>query len=91
MYHATKDTLKLIRKDYNYEDGDVQAIGGDILVSCLHAIVWTIVIILIETRALRCLSDAFSCCLGKRIPERKDIVLDEDVIEEEERVLNSSP
>lgn len=91
MYHATKDTLKMLRKDYNYEDGDVQAIGGDILVSCLHAIVWTIVLILIETRALRCLDTLFSCCKGRRIPERTDIVLDEDVIEEEERVLNASP
>lgn len=81
----------LIRPELKHPDEDINALGGDILLSCIHGIFWTIVLILIETRALRCLDVIFRPCRGRRIPERTDLALDEDVVEEENRVVNSSP
>lgn len=88
MYQAIKDRLTLIRPSLKVPDDDINALGGDILLSCVHGIFWTIVLILIETRALRCLDIIFTPCRGRRIPERTDLALDEDVIEEENRVVS---
>lgn len=91
MYQATISRLKLIRPELDKPDTDINAIGGDILIVCLHCIVWTIVLILIEARAFRCLDSVFNLCRGKKIAERTDLVLDEDVTEEEIRVASSHP
>jgi len=42
-------------------------------------------------RALRCLDKIFDCVRGKRIPEKTDLKMDEDVLEEERRVASLSP
>lgn len=91
MYQATIARLKIIRPELDKPDTDINAIGGDILIICLHGIFWTIVLILIESRALNCLSGIFNLCRGRKIPERTDLVLDEDVTEEEIRVASSHP
>jgi len=65
---------------------DLDAIGGDILLNCVHGIFWSIILILIEARAFRWVDKIFACCRGKKVPPRTDLVLDEDVLEEEKRV-----
>lgn len=91
MYQAIKSRLVIIRPDLNKPDTDINAIGGDILLSCVHAVFWTVMLILIETRALRCLGNVFNLCRGRKINERTDLVLDEDVVEEENRVAKLEP
>ena len=70
-------------------DFALNAIGGDILLACVHGAFWIIVLVLIEARAFRWVDKLFSCLRGKRIPPRTDLVFDEDVIEEERRVENT--
>lgn len=67
-------------------DFNLNAIGGDILLACVHGAFWIIVLVLIEARAFRWVDRLFFCLRGKRIPPRSDLVMDEDVLEEEKRV-----
>ena len=86
MYQAVKEGMFVVRPNLRVDDIDINAVGGNILIICLHAAFWTIMLILIEARAFRWVDSIFNCCRGKKIPERTDLVLDEDVVEEENRV-----
>jgi ATP-binding cassette subfamily A (ABC1) protein 3 len=86
MYASMKNQLGLVRPELKMDDMDLDAIGGDVLLNCIHGIFWIIILILIEARALRWVDRLFNCCRGKRVPPRTDLVLDEDVLEEEKRV-----
>lgn len=84
MYASSKDRLKLIRPDLPTNDFDLDLLGGEILLSCVHFIVWTIVVFTLEVGLLRCLRR--TCRFRSSIPPRTDLELDEDVVEEENRV-----
>jgi ABC-type glutathione transport system ATPase component len=83
--------LTQIRPELNKPDTDINAMGGDIMMCCVHGVFWTLILILIETRALRFIDKIFDLCRGSKIQERTDLAFDEDVIEEENRVAKSSP
>ena len=50
IYQAVKARLFLLRPSLVVDDLNVKAIGGDILIICLHFIFWTLMLILIEMR-----------------------------------------
>ena len=60
--------------------------GGDLLFNFLHFILWTIVIVILEAGLLGCLRRTCRC--KDRVAPKKDLELDEDVIEEEKRIEN---
>ena len=87
MWGSTKAQLKTIRTDnFDVDDLDLEAIGGDILLLCIHGIFWTIILILIEVRAFRWIGKCLSCLNGRKVLVRNDLVLDEDVLAEEKRI-----
>lgn len=91
MWGSTKAQLKTIRTDdFDVEDLDLEAIGGDILLLCIHGIFWTIILILIEVRAFRWIERCLSCFNGRKVPVRNDLVLDDDVLAEEKRIESLS-
>lgn len=90
MYSSQKTTLEALRPDFNTNYFYIDNMGGDILMMCVHGVVWTVVLILIEARAFNWLEKVFNMCSGKKIPPKTDIVFDSDVIEEEERVAGMS-
>jgi len=86
MYQSLKDTLAVLRPSTKVDDLDINAMGGDILLLCMHGVFWTLILIMIEARVFRKLDGLFNICRGKKIPPKTDLKLDEDVIEEENRV-----
>ncbi len=88
MYESTKAQLVALRPDMAMSDFALDAIGGDILLACVHGGLWIIALVLIEARAFRWADRLFMCLRGKRIPPRTDLVLDQDVLKEEEDVSN---
>ena len=77
-----------LKKDSNW---DVTLMGGNILVLCLHFIVWGLVVIIIEAGAFNWVTKVINLLGKNRIEPKSDeqLNLDEDVIEEQERVDNS--
>ena len=78
-----------LKKDSNY---DITLVGGDILVICLHFIVWMLVLVLIELGFFNW-TGRLASALGKNKIQPKDdrtLDLDDDVIEEERRVQASA-
>ena len=87
MFSAVKDALWVLRPELKRNTVlGVYDLGGDILVMMLHFIVWSFVLVLIELGAF----DFFGKCLlllkKNRIPPKEHLDLDEDVLEEEDRV-----
>jgi hypothetical protein len=94
MFDATKARTFLLHPNLKKDsDWHVTLLGGNVLALCLHFAVWLIVLILIEMGAFNCFNK-FINVLGKnRIPEKtiEQLGLDEDVLEEEERVAQMDP
>jgi hypothetical protein len=84
MYASGKDTLKLLRPDLPLDDFDLELIGGDILLCCVHFGFWTLFVIVMEAGLLGCLRR--TCRFKSSIKPKEDLELDEDVLEEENRV-----
>jgi hypothetical protein len=89
MFASSKDIIIVLRDDLPSDTFAFWNMGGDIMVLCIHFIFWTIILIVIEST---------SCSACKRCPDKlkknrlgynKDLNLDEDVIEEEQRVENA--
>jgi ATP-binding cassette subfamily A (ABC1) protein 3 len=91
MFASSRDTIINVREDLSSDTFDIWNMGGDILALGVHFIFWTIILIIIES------SNCSSCkrCPDKlkknQVPYNKDLNLDEDVIEEEQRVASISP
>lgn len=77
-----------MRPDLNPDDFYINNMGGDLLILGVHFVFWTLVLCIIELGAFNCLKDyTFK---KKEIPKpREDIELDEDVLEEENRVAST--
>ncbi len=88
MWGSTKAQLKVVRASENFDvqDLDLEAIGGDILLICIHGIFWTIILIMIEARAFTWVEKCLSCLNGRKVPPKTDLILDDDVLAEEKRV-----
>lgn len=67
------------------------AIGGCIYILCAHGLFWTIVLIILESRIFNCVAKLYDRCMGSKVKPIDDLNLDEDVNEEEERVLLAEP
>lgn len=65
--------------------------GGDILVMCLHFVFWILVLILIEVGAFKCFGRVLYVFKKNRIPIKQDLDMDDDVLEEENRVAEATP
>jgi ATP-binding cassette subfamily A (ABC1) protein 3 len=94
MFDSSKARTFLLRPELKKDsDWDITLLGGNVLILCLHFIVWLFVLFLIELGAFNCFN-RFINILGKnRIPVKTDqeLKLDEDVVEEEERVALMNP
>jgi ATP-binding cassette, subfamily A (ABC1), member 3 len=94
MFDSSKARTFLLRPELKKDsDWDITLLGGNVLVLCLHFIVWLFVLFLIELGAFNCFN-RFINILGKnRVPPKTDqqLALDEDVREEEERVSLMNP
>ncbi len=73
-------------ENFDVQDLDLEAIGGDILLICIHGIFWTIILIMIEARAFTWVEKCLSCLNGRKVPPKTDLILDDDVLAEEKRV-----
>lgn len=58
--------------------------GGDVAFNIIHFIFWTILLIILEGGLLSCLRR--NCRCKRKITPRSSLDLDEDVIEEEQRI-----
>lgn len=87
MYNGTKANLKSRWPEKNYQDLELNTIGGDVLAICLHGIFWSIVLFIIESGGLRWIS--CSCFNGRKAPIKNDLVLDDDVLAEEKRISST--
>ena len=58
--------------------------GGDVLFLCLHFILWTLVLLILEGGLISCIRRMLAS--KDPLKKRNDLDLDEDVIEEEQRV-----
>jgi hypothetical protein len=73
MFDSSKARTFLLRPELKKDsDWDITLLGGNVLVLCLHFIVWLFVLFLIELGAFNCFN-RFINILGKnRIPPKTD-------------------
>lgn len=93
MYDASSSRIFLVRPELKRDsEFDISLVGGDILVLCLHFIFWTLVLILIEMGAFNWIGKSINMLSKNRIPPKDvdSLNLDEDVLEEEQRVAVTS-
>ena len=91
-YKTMKDRLIKNRPSLDLDDFDFLVIGGDIYFMIGHAILWTLVLIMIECRVFNCISKFFDRVWGMKIKNRDlNIEEDEDVTQEELRVAQTAP
>jgi hypothetical protein len=94
MFDSSKARLFLLRPDLKRDsDWDISLLGGNVLALCLHFIVWLIVLFFIEIGAFSWVNKIINVLGKNKIPPKSDqqLQLDEDVIEEEERVALMNP
>lgn len=89
MWASSGTQLRAARPTLPSANFDIANMGGDLLLCGVHFLVWTVVLLLLETGSLDCLK-----CWGRKqksVPPRESIELDEDVTEEERRVEATGP
>jgi ATP-binding cassette subfamily A (ABC1) protein 3 len=94
MFDSSKARLFLIRPSLKRNsDFDVTLIGGNILLLCMHFFFWIFILFLIENGAFNLFGRMIYILSKNKIPPKKDEELnqDEDVLEEENRVILMSP
>lgn len=94
MFDSSKARLFLIRPELKKDsDWDITLIGGNVLLLCLHFIVWLIVLFFIELGAFNWTKKIINLLSKNKIPPKSDaqLSLDEDVVEEEDRVALMNP
>lgn len=91
MFASSKTSLGVLRPDISNDTFALVNMGGDILLLCCHFVFWTIVLIVIELGSF----DMCRRCPDKlsknKLPYNQELDLDEDVVEEAERVANATP
>ena len=88
---SSKDRLFAVRPDLKVDNNlDISLIGGEIYALIAHFIGWILILILIEAGALRWIAKLPLVFPKNRIPSKTlaDLELDDDVVEEENRVEN---
>ena len=91
MYASTKATLVVARPSLIKDsDFDISLIGGDILIMMMHFVLWSFVLLLIEAGAFKCFGRLLFVFEKNRIPMKLDIDMDDDVLEEENRVAEAT-
>ena len=90
MYNGTKAQLRARRKDLDIQDLGLNAIGGDILIICLHGVFWTMMLVIIESGGFQWIGKCLACLNGRKVPIKHDLVLDDDVLAEEKRIESLS-
>jgi ATP-binding cassette subfamily A (ABC1) protein 3 len=94
MFDSSKARLFLVRPSLKKDsDYDLELIGGDVLVLCLHFIFWLLVLLAIELGAFNWTKRVLNLLPKNKIPPKlaSELNQDEDVIEEEERVAALKP
>jgi ABC-type transport system involved in cytochrome bd biosynthesis fused ATPase/permease subunit len=94
LYDSSKTRLFLIRPQLKKDsDFDITLLGGNVLLLCLHFVVWMILLLLIENGFFDCFGRMINVLKKNKIAPKNDDELnqDEDVIEEEERVAEMKP
>jgi ATP-binding cassette subfamily A (ABC1) protein 3 len=89
MYMSSKDRLFSARLDLKVDSNlDISLVGGELYALLAHCIGWTIILIIIEAGALRWISQIPLLLPKNRIKPKtvEELYLDEDVLQEEERV-----
>lgn len=90
VFAAGKSTLRMLRKDLNVDNFNYQNMGGDLILLGAHFVLWTIVLIALESGVFNCLR---TCCTkrGSDLIPNTDLELDDDVVAEEQRVASHTP
>ena len=94
MFDSSKARTFLVRPELKKDsDWDVTLAGGNVLLLCLHFIVWLIVLFFIELGVFDWTKKIVNLLGKNRIPPKTDqqLQLDEDVVEEEEKVNLMNP
>ncbi len=91
MYQSIKPRIFFLRPELKIDDLEIQAIGGDILIMCIHFVFWLVILILIELGAFNCFNKVQDIFKKNRVKPRDDLTLDNDVEEEENRVSTTDP
>lgn len=64
-------------------DFDISLTGGNIMMLCLHSVVWSLILLIIEAGTFNWIGNLLYLLKKNKIPPRKNIQYDEDVLEEE--------
>ena len=94
MFDASKARLFLLRPELKRSsDFDVDLIGGNVLILCVHFVLWLFVLLMIENGVFNCFGRIINILSKNKIPPKtsEELMQDEDVIEEEERVELMQP
>lgn len=93
LYDSAKSRLNVVRPDLKRDsDWDIDLIGGNVLVLCLHFVFWLLVLAIIEMGAFNWIKKIVNLLPKNNIPEKDidQLNLDEDVLDEDMKVLNPS-
>jgi ATP-binding cassette subfamily A (ABC1) protein 3 len=94
LYDSSKTRLFLIRPQLKKDsDFDMTLLGGNILLLCMHFLIWIFMLLLIENGVFNCFAQMINILRKNRIAPKKEEELDqdEDVIMEEKRVNYIKP
>jgi ATP-binding cassette, subfamily A (ABC1), member 3 len=94
MFDSSKARTFLIRPELKKDsDWDITLLGGNVLLLCMHFILWLIVLFFIELGAFDWTKRIVNILGKNKIPPKTNaqLQLDEDVVEEEERVALMNP
>jgi len=83
MFKSSKDKLLELRKDLPADDFHIDNMSGDFICLFMHFAIWTLVLIILETGLFDKLNRAYC---GNLVYRRRKTQVDEDVLEEENRV-----
>ena len=93
MFDAGKKRLFLVRPDLKRDsDWDIDLVGGNVLVLCLHFIFWLLVLVLIERGWFEWTGKILNLLPKNSIPPKdvESLNLDDDVLAEESKIENLS-
>jgi ATP-binding cassette subfamily A (ABC1) protein 3 len=89
MYDTSKERLFIVRPDLRRDsDYDVTLMGGNVLALCLHFVFGLLIVFFVELGAFNWIGRVVGILPKNRIEPKSDeaLALDEDVVEEEQRV-----
>jgi len=93
IYDSGKLAFTVTRPDLKRDsDWHVDLQGGNVLVLCIHFAFWNLILIAIELGAFKWTKSFYGMLDKNQIPRKEieELNLDEDVLEEEQRLANMS-